>query len=154
MKRIRSMRNRMSKHRAGSIPGWIQQNLRERDSLFHLLFENNHVAMIVVDPEDGRIVDANPAACAFYGWDRGQFQSKTVQGMGVLRSQELMSAFSHASWGGKAPYRANHRNSAGVYKEVFLSFGPIHIASRTLVYAIVTTHGRVADPISIPRPQD
>lgn len=31
------------------------------------LFGNNHAVMLIVNPETGRVVDANPAAARFYG---------------------------------------------------------------------------------------
>lgn len=40
------------------------------DPLPGTLFEDGHVVMLLIDPEDGSIHDANPAACRFYGWDR------------------------------------------------------------------------------------
>lgn len=45
----------------------VQEALRESESRYRSLFENNHSAMLVIDPEIGAIIDANPAAVSFYG---------------------------------------------------------------------------------------
>ncbi|RJO64963.1 MAG: PAS domain-containing protein [Myxococcales bacterium] len=42
--------------------------LRESEERYRGMFDNNHAVMLLLDPDQGRIVDANPAACDFYGW--------------------------------------------------------------------------------------
>ncbi len=42
-----------------------EKELQERDQQYHALFENNHAAMLLIDPVNAAIVDANPAACSF-----------------------------------------------------------------------------------------
>ena len=44
--------------------------LRESEERYRSLFEDNHAVMLLIDPQSGAIVDANPAACAWYGWTR------------------------------------------------------------------------------------
>ncbi|MRR37060.1 PAS domain S-box protein, partial [bacterium] len=41
--------------------------LRESEARYRSLFTGNHAIMLLIDPDDGSIVDANPAACAYYG---------------------------------------------------------------------------------------
>lgn len=41
--------------------------IKKREELFHSMFENHDVAMLLIEPESGHIVDANKAACEFYG---------------------------------------------------------------------------------------
>jgi len=42
------------------------------DDLHRQFFERNRAVQLLIDPATGAIVDANLAACAFYGfdWDR------------------------------------------------------------------------------------
>ena len=39
-----------------------EEKLRESEERFRLLFENSRATMLIVDPHNGQIVDANPAA--------------------------------------------------------------------------------------------
>lgn len=58
----------------------ITEQKRAREALaasegrYRALFENNHAAMLLIDPADGSIVDANPAAAEYYGWDSAQLK--------------------------------------------------------------------------------
>src|SRR5512138_2247424 len=41
---------------------------RAPEDLYSSLFQKNHAVMLIIDPRDGRIVDANKAAIQFYGY--------------------------------------------------------------------------------------
>jgi len=38
--------------------------------VFRQMFERNRAVQLLLDPETGRILDANPAACEYYGYSR------------------------------------------------------------------------------------
>ena len=46
----------------------VEESLAESEQRFRSMFERHDAAMLLVDPEPGAIVDANPAAAAFYGY--------------------------------------------------------------------------------------
>jgi PAS domain S-box-containing protein len=46
-----------------------EKDLRESEAQYKSLFNNNHSVMLLIDPETADIVDANPAAVSFYGWN-------------------------------------------------------------------------------------
>ena len=48
----------------------LQQS--ENEAVYRSLFENNHAVMLLIDPVTAAIRDANPAACAYYGWSRAR----------------------------------------------------------------------------------
>lgn len=54
--------------------------LRESEEQYRGMFNNNHSVMLIIDPENTKIVDANSAALAFYGWDYAELTSKKVSG--------------------------------------------------------------------------
>ena len=55
--------------------------LQEPEKRYRQMFENNHAVILLVDPVSGVIVDANQAACRFYGY--------TVEKMKMLLFNEL-----------------------------------------------------------------
>jgi PAS domain-containing protein len=50
----------------------FEEALRESEERYRLLFENHHAIMLVYDPETFNIIDANPAACHYYGYSHAQ----------------------------------------------------------------------------------
>ena len=42
--------------------------LKDSEERYREIFYNNHVVMLLIDPDSGNILDANPAASTFYGY--------------------------------------------------------------------------------------
>lgn len=50
-----------------------RSQLEEKEAQFREIFEATNDGVIINDPETGRVVDANPAACAMHGYTREEF---------------------------------------------------------------------------------
>src|SRR5207247_2877091 len=48
------------------------------DDLYRQIFERNRTVQLLIDPAPGRIVDANPAACRFYGYSRADLTTRKI----------------------------------------------------------------------------
>lgn len=55
-----------------------QEALLESEQRFHIIFENRDVAMILISPQSGKIVDLNQAASEFYGYTVDQMRTMTI----------------------------------------------------------------------------
>ena len=42
--------------------------LKESEHRFHQMFAEHNATMLLLDPTNGKIIDANPAASEFYGY--------------------------------------------------------------------------------------
>ncbi|MDO9035101.1 MAG: PAS domain S-box protein, partial [Methanoregula sp.] len=49
-----------------------RQDLKESESRYSALFTNNYSVSLLIDPDTGRIIDANEAAVQYYGYSRDQ----------------------------------------------------------------------------------
>ena len=47
--------------------------LRANERRYRQMFENNRAVKLLIDPQNGAIVDANMAACDYYGYTRDEF---------------------------------------------------------------------------------
>lgn len=65
------------------------QKLKESELRFRSIFENNHSVMLLIDPMNGQIVDANPAAIDFYGWTQEEIQKKKISDINTLSEKEV-----------------------------------------------------------------
>src|ERR1035437_8396277 len=52
--------------------------LRDKDKKFRLLFEEHPQPMWIFDAESQKILEANPAAAALYGYSRDEFRAMTL----------------------------------------------------------------------------
>lgn len=75
----------------------VEKELRESEQRYSSLFKNNHSVMLLIDPESADIVEANPAACSFYGWSQEELTSMKITDINMLRTSRLFRKLSKPS---------------------------------------------------------
>jgi len=111
--------------------------LRSSDDLYSSLFRNNHSPMLLVNPEDGSIVDVNQAAVSFYGWRREEILALTVDDINVLPADVIAAEMTKASQERRSYFVFQHRCADGSVKDVEVYSGPVTVRGRHLLYSIV-----------------
>jgi PAS domain S-box-containing protein len=112
--------------------------LRESEQRFRAVFENNHVVMFITDPETGRIEDASPGACAFYGYDREELKRKELSQINMLSQEQLHQRMQEAKSQQHRYFDFQHRLASGEVRDVEVCAGPISIDGRTLLFSVIT----------------
>ncbi len=112
-------------------------SLAESEERYRSLFENSHAAMLIVDPVDGAVVDANPAASHFYGWTRDQLRRMKVSQINVLSADSIQKHMARARATHCFHFEFQHRLADGSIRDVEVFSGPITITGRQLLYSIV-----------------
>ncbi|MEO8634135.1 MAG: ATP-binding protein [Gemmatimonadales bacterium] len=107
------------------------------DAYYRELFEQVGAVQLLVDPEEGTIVDANPAAAVFYGYSRQTLRGLPITRINTLPVEEITQALQlGASVGGH--YRGfPHRLASGDIRLVEIYAGPIHLDGRLLLHEII-----------------
>lgn len=111
--------------------------LEESEERYRTLFENNHTVMLLIDPEDGRIIDANPAACHFYGFDRETMQRMNIAEINPLGGEPLLTEREQADTRQCRQFYSQHRLADGQIREVEVYTGPISIDEKVHLYFII-----------------
>ena len=111
--------------------------LREREAVYCSLFTNNHAVMLVIDPDSGAIIDANPAAIDYYGWKREELLVKRIDEINTLSPEEVRREMARARSLGLNHFHFQHRRADGSIRDVEVFSGPIAIAGQQLLYSIV-----------------
>ena len=114
-----------------------EEALIEREQQYHALFDNNHSVMFLINPENGGIVDANPAACAFYGYEKHKLAAMTLTELGETNQEETFSSMNLAREGKKTQFYLRHRISSGEIRDVEVYSGPITVGGKRLLYSII-----------------
>src|SRR5436309_3320363 len=69
------------------------------DDLYRQIFERNRTVQLLIDPATGRIVDANPAACRFYGYSREDLTTRKISDINALPPADVTDALARAASG-------------------------------------------------------
>nr|GBO96936.1 multi-sensor hybrid histidine kinase [Nitratidesulfovibrio sp. HK-II] len=93
--------------------------------------------MLLVDPADGAIVDANPAACRFYGYPRERMAGMPIASLNTLDGHELALRMNEAFCCDRSALRFRHRMASGLVREVEVHSGPVWLNGRALLHSVV-----------------
>ncbi len=111
--------------------------LQESEQRYRSLFQNNHTVMLIIDPRTADIIDANEAACRYYGWTRNELTSKKVSQINILSDQEILLEMKKAANEDRSQFYFQHCLADGQIRDVEVFSGPIVINGRTLLYSII-----------------
>jgi PAS domain S-box-containing protein len=111
--------------------------LREREDLYASLFRNNHCVMLIIDPEDGQIVEANRAAVRFYGCTARKLKTLRISDINMLDAGEVRLKMKQAVKEERRHFIFQHRLADGTIRDVEVNSGPILLEGRRLLYSII-----------------
>ncbi len=114
-----------------------QQALRESKKKFQSLFYENNSIMFVVDPKNGNIVDANEAACKFYGYPLHKIKSLNINNITALSEDEIQAQIDAAMEGRKEHFLFKHKLSNDEIRDVEVYSGKVEIKETILLYSVV-----------------
>ncbi|WP_340820773.1 PAS domain S-box protein [Methanolobus sp. WCC4] len=113
-------------------------DLHEDRTGYRSLFDNNHTIMLLLDPETASIVDANSAACNFYGWSHKEITSKRIFEINTLSEEEMMAEMKKASQETQNHFFFKHRLSSEEIRDIEVYTVPVHIDEKDLLCSIIT----------------
>jgi len=111
--------------------------LRASEARFRAMFEANGSVMLLLNPEQGRIEDANPAAAAFYGRDRAALRGSLVSDYNTLPTEEVREALRQAAAEEANTFHFHHRLASGELRGVEVHTSPMTVDGRLLLFSIV-----------------
>ena len=109
----------------------------EGEALYRAVFEVNTAVKLLIEPSGGRIVDANGAAVAFYGWPLEELRQMRIGDINTLSEEEVVSEMENARSRRRSYFRFRHRTASGAERHVEVHSGPISLAGRELLLSIV-----------------
>ncbi len=123
---IRSIRYALERQRA-------ERALRETEERYRCLFNNNHMIMLLIDSKTQEIVDANPAATSFYGYEREALIGKSMSDISLPSADPVTIGEIRLRPG----FHSRHLLASGEVREVEVYSSPIRVRDRELLYLIV-----------------
>ncbi|MBK7093274.1 MAG: PAS domain S-box protein [bacterium] len=104
---------------------------------FRQLFEKNEAVKLVIDPANGTIIDANPAAASFYGYSVEQLRSLKVWDINTLPEIEVRDLMRTASGEQRNRFIFDHRLSSGEVRQVEVHSSPLSLDGRDYLYSTI-----------------
>jgi PAS domain S-box-containing protein len=101
------------------------------------IFNNEHAIMLLVDPENGAIIDANPAALNFYGYSRDEMLNLNIFDLNIMSQNNIKQAMLCALNSQKNIFQFRHRLKNGKIRDVEVSSGKVTLNNRKVLYSLV-----------------
>ena len=109
----------------------------DKDGRFENLFNNNHTVMLLINPENADIVDANKAAVAYYGWSYGDLTCKKITDINTLTQEQVFKEMEEAIKERRQHFCFQHRLANGGTRDVEVFSGPVCYCGRQILYSII-----------------
>jgi len=107
------------------------------DELYKSLFENSCSIMLIIQPRTGRIIDANPAACNYYGYKKNKIKNMHIQDINILSKEQVFKEIGNAKSERRNYFNFQHRLANGEIRDVEVYSGPIIIGQEKVLYSII-----------------
>ncbi len=111
--------------------------LQESEQSYRTQFSSNSSVMLLLDPDDGAIIDANAAAVRFYGYTREKLLTLRITDIDALQLPELQKATALILSGEGQRFEFDNRLADGSVKNVDVSFSHIQFCGRRVLHAII-----------------
>lgn len=111
--------------------------LRESEQKFHNLFHHHSAVKLLIDPDTGRIVDANQAAETFYGWPMAQLQQMRIEDINTLSPEQVRAEMEKVRSLKRIHFEFCHRLADGSVRDVEVYSSKIEIEGKQLLHSVI-----------------
>ncbi|WP_420474670.1 CHASE domain-containing protein [Noviherbaspirillum sp. ST9] len=126
-----------SRDRALKAAREMNQELIERERRYRQMFEDSASIAFLLDPSNGRIVDANVAAAAFWGYPVTALRRMTIDEIDTAPQDGIHALMQQVTAGTVSRFECRHKLASGDMREVELYAGTLDYKQRVLIYAIL-----------------
>lgn len=114
-----------------------ETKLLKSEAKFRSYFEDHKAIKLQFDVETKKIVDANKAALAFYGYSKEELLERTVFDLNALPKEEVLALLGKAKSGEKSTFSFPHRLKSGELRDVNVFTTIIEVDGRANFFSIL-----------------
>ncbi len=115
----------------------VMERIAESEAQYRGMFEDSDAVMLLIDPVDGSIAEANAAASEFYRLPHEALQSKNIKDIVVMSPEEVQQQILAGGEMTQTRPHCRHRLADGTIRDVETHTVPIVVRGRSLLYSIV-----------------
>jgi len=115
-----------------------EEKLRKSEARYRQIFKNHQVITLIVNPDDGQILECNKAATQFYGYDEQTLNSMSVYDINNMPKKQLDSILKKQNKHGTVIVEiAKHKLASGELRDVEVYPSPIIDGDRKVNYVSI-----------------
>ena len=113
---------------------------------FLSIFKRSSPVMLLIDPDDGRVVDANQSASDFYGYPLEKLIGLCTHDINTLTPKQIQLEQQRALKEERNAFNFSHKLASGEVRDVEVYSSPIILEGKSLLFSIVhdVTEQRIA----------
>jgi PAS domain S-box-containing protein/putative nucleotidyltransferase with HDIG domain len=115
----------------------MQEKLKESEHFYKSIFEDTHEIMLIIDPDSSVIVDANEAACDFYGYSRDEIVNIRIPEMSTIDEKKVLEDFGRIKKAGTGISEAVDTLKNGEKRNILIYSSLIKREGKDLVLSII-----------------
>jgi PAS domain S-box-containing protein len=127
----------LSCHRDISKQKKAEKIIIDSENQYKALFENSAHIMLLIEPDTGKIIDANKSACLYYGYSKEIILSLNISDINILNKKELEKALQESKSGKIKHLLFKHKKSDGSISPVEVNTGTVKLKGKTLLFSII-----------------
>jgi PAS domain S-box-containing protein len=116
---------------------WAEDALRQSEEQFRAMFENHHAVMLLINPENGKIIRANKGAQKYYGYSAEEFERLFIYEINKLSKEEITAEMARARTENRNFFNFPHRLANGEIRDVEVHSSPIPFKGKELLFSII-----------------
>ena len=115
----------------------LEEGLKESELKYRQIFETNMAVKLMIDPESGAIVEANEAACNYYGYSKRELETLKISDINALPPEKIHFEMQKAKSKEQFNFNFPHRLASGEIRDVEVYSGPVHLGEKTMLHSII-----------------
>jgi len=104
---------------------------------FQDIFDRSDMIMLLIDPDTGSIVRANPAASRFYGYSLEQLESMVIRDINTLTPEQVAEEIARAESESRNYFIFRHRIADGSIRTIEVHSYPFNFDNKKLLYTTI-----------------
>lgn len=107
------------------------------DSVFQLMFEKHGAVMLLIDPQNGCILNANQSAVDFYGYSKEKLCNMLIGEINIMPQTQVEEEYQKAFREERNYFIFTHKLSNGEERTVEVHSSPIALEEKKVLFSII-----------------
>ncbi|WP_136717472.1 PAS domain-containing protein [Halorientalis salina] len=115
----------------------MESKLRRREARFRMMFQRHSAPMLLIEPDSGRIEDANDAATEFYGYSWDELTGMDIDEINCQCAEEVATERKRAEREERNHFVFEHELASGETRTVEVHSSPIPDGDEELLFSVI-----------------